>query len=359
MMRNLFAAAVALVAISLTMPPAQSQDTLLGELYGQGVHNYFNGDYSAAYDQFTRAIDQGSRDPRCYYFRAIVLEKTGRPDEAKKDFEKGAQLEAGGEIQSSVIARSFERVQGTLRLTLENYRTDARLAQKEQAEAIRRAKYEARKALEPKRIRGGAEPPDDLPGLPAPTTTDPTAPFGGDAPTEINPTVEPAPTDLPTIDEPKPATPATGDDPFGGTPKPVTPATGDDPFGGTPKPAAGGDPFGAPTPAPAKGDDDPLGGAPAPAVDPKPADDNPFAGDDGGGAPAKQGSVFGSLIKAFGKSITGDSDPAGDDGAAPVAPAPGGDPFAPPPGGAAPAADPFGEKPGAAPAPNDDPFGGK
>jgi len=64
--------------------PAQS--AVLGQMYGSGVHAYFSQDYVRAHELLTEAINAGSEDPRCYYFRGLALERMGRPEGAAEDF---------------------------------------------------------------------------------------------------------------------------------------------------------------------------------------------------------------------------------------------------------------------------------
>ena len=115
MIRNLgclLAAAMVVALASLTFDsPALSQDGMLDELYGRGVHAYFNHDYRSAHGLLSSAITSGTRDPRAYYFRGLANNRLGRPDEAKSDFHKGAELEAmGGEPYP--VARSLELPRG-------------------------------------------------------------------------------------------------------------------------------------------------------------------------------------------------------------------------------------------------------
>ena len=51
---------------------ARAQDGVLSQLYGNGVHAYFAGDFVKAHDLLSSAIAGGSRDPRCYYFRGLA-----------------------------------------------------------------------------------------------------------------------------------------------------------------------------------------------------------------------------------------------------------------------------------------------
>jgi len=117
-----FGAAV-LVLVGLAVSAIRAEDSLLLELYGQGVHKYFAGDYSQAYELLTKAIDQKTADPRVYYFCGLALDKLGRPDEAKADFERGAKLEAEGNAVQIDIGQALERIQGPIRLKLEQHAT--------------------------------------------------------------------------------------------------------------------------------------------------------------------------------------------------------------------------------------------
>ncbi len=97
-MNKLILTAIACVLISSTaaLPSAQAQgqSAMLAEFYGQGVHAYYAGRTIEAYDLLSMSIDNGSKDPRAFYFRGIVAEATGRSDEADADWQKGAELEA-------------------------------------------------------------------------------------------------------------------------------------------------------------------------------------------------------------------------------------------------------------------------
>ncbi|HTN77381.1 MAG TPA: hypothetical protein VL096_19115 [Pirellulaceae bacterium] len=374
MNRKLIAGMVAMSlwgAIASQLPAAES---LFGELYGRGVHAYNQHNYEDAYEQLTAAIEQGSRDPRTFFYRGLVFANTGRPELAKADFQTAAMLEITNDTEVFNVSKSLERVQGTQRLEIEKYRRDARVSVAKKSATAAQARYEQAQTDEAKVLRkpAGAAVAGPAPMLPPVAATEGGDPFGnakgvgvGDAEKAPEKVVE------------APAAPAGTADPFAETkPAPATPAAVD-PFGGNttpapaaPAPAAEADPFGeakpaAPAPMPAApAGDDPFGeakpAAPAP-MPAAPAGDDPF-GEAKPAAPAPMPAA-----------------PAGDDPfgeAKPAAPAPmpaapaGDDPFgeakpaAPAPMPAAPAGDdPFGEAKPAAPAPmpaapaGDDPFG--
>ncbi len=140
---------------------AAAQEAVLGQEYGSGVHAYFAGEYAKAYEQLTAAIEGGSKDPRAFYFRGLAYLNLGRPTEAAVDFRKGAELESKDVNKFYDVGKSLERVQGSARLELENYRVAARMAAYEQAERLRKARYEALQREESRVVReqsqGGPE----------------------------------------------------------------------------------------------------------------------------------------------------------------------------------------------------------
>ncbi len=185
----------------------------LARAYGVGVHAYFASDFQRAYDDLTQAIEAGSQDPRAWYFRGLAALQLGRLDEAKADFERGADLEASA-AGDWPVARSLERVQGHQRLALERHRVRARVAAMQQrSEAVRqRYRYDERRQPEVLRRVRPAGPSSDPLGL---FTDDPNP---GPAVEEVPPPVDPeagepadeAPSDGPemTLEEPAEALPA-------------------------------------------------------------------------------------------------------------------------------------------------------
>ncbi len=223
MTRNLFLAFALLVTVSSS---AWAQLVASSELYGEGVHKFFARDYQGADQLLTEAIDNGSKDPRAYYFRGLAREMLGGGGEV--DFEEGARLEASGR-SGPMVGYSLVRVQGHIRVKLEKARRTARvLAAQQQA------------------LSQQAAPPATLPPVANPSTTDP---FQGEGvragevqPMPQNPTTPGNDaTTNPFSDEPKTDTA----DPFGGDSKPAKDDTAD-PFGAPAAPAtdpAGDDPF--------------------------------------------------------------------------------------------------------------------
>lgn len=129
MMVPILRLALAILAlVSIGSPFAFAQQSLLGELYGMGVHAYNSQDYEAAHEYLTSAIDQGSEDPRCYFFRGLTSLALNRSDEAEADFELGAELEYGDSDRSYPVGTSLHRVQGANRLVIEEHRRTSRVA---------------------------------------------------------------------------------------------------------------------------------------------------------------------------------------------------------------------------------------
>lgn len=177
-----------------------AQDNILSELYGRGVHDYFAGRSQRALEQLTQAIDAGSRDPRAYYFRGLVQQQLGDCLAAEDDFRQAAALEVADSDEFYAVGRALERIQGNRRLEIERIRTEARLAEYQRQQYLRRQRYETIQ---------GAEPEVTIPVQPEPLPAD-TLPER-ESETEM-PLEEPA--ELPAAPGEEPAE-SPADDPFG------------------------------------------------------------------------------------------------------------------------------------------------
>lgn len=121
---------IAIFLITIMVGKSQALPVDTSEMmatYGRGVHAYFSGQQSQAEQLFSQVIGAGSKDPRVYYFRAMVLLQQGRKHEAESDMRIGAAFEAENPGNRMAVSRSLQRVQGYHRKTLENYRRQARL----------------------------------------------------------------------------------------------------------------------------------------------------------------------------------------------------------------------------------------
>ncbi len=143
----------------LCVHPVNAQNAAVGQKYGQGVHDYFSGDYLGAHEKLTAAVQGGSKDPRVYYFRGLTYLKLGRSPEAANDFRQGASLEASDTNKFYNASKSLERVQGDARSELESYRANARLVLMEKAERLRKARYESIQREEARVLRAPAASP--------------------------------------------------------------------------------------------------------------------------------------------------------------------------------------------------------
>ncbi|MEM8912025.1 MAG: hypothetical protein AAGC97_09680 [Planctomycetota bacterium] len=255
-------AAVAIITCSHASK-ASSQDAILTEIYGRGVHAFHAGRFQDSYELLTLAIENGIKDPRAYYFRGFVSHASGRSIAAEADFDTGAEMEAEGGF-GPVVGRALERIQGTVRLKLESIREKAKL------QAMARGLQRSKTRRSELGIGDGSnvgsmnvQPP------PTPAAENPFAdeldepmveaddalegvmdnPLAGDAPAPpgaaASGAANPFGSDAPAANDPFGAPPAT--DPFGAP-------SGDDPFG-----APADDPFAAPG---GGGMDDPFGSDP-------------------------------------------------------------------------------------------------
>ena len=123
----LFGYATILAALLWTSAACGQITGPAGATYARGVDAYFSGSSAEAERYLGQAIAELPDDPRPYYFRALVLLRSGRRDEAISDMQIGAAVEAQRPRQFAV-GTALERVQGGDRLLLEQYRREARAA---------------------------------------------------------------------------------------------------------------------------------------------------------------------------------------------------------------------------------------
>lgn len=252
--------AIALIATSFAASRADAQSSVLSEIYGRGVHAFYAGQTSDAFDLFSMAIDNGLDDPRAYYFRGISLYNSGREFEAESDWQLGATLEAKGKGSGSIGA-AMHRFQGPGRLKLEQVRQKARLEYLAEAAARSKARYGEIEAAEPNVLRSTPRPnrtapPAGFQSLPPAPPAVSDNPFGdnlGEPAVESDDALADALKDPFADDAMAPADAGGGAgaaDPFGGggAADPFGGGGGADPFGG-----GGADPFGG-------GGADPFGG---------------------------------------------------------------------------------------------------
>jgi hypothetical protein len=97
-------------------------------LYGKGVHAFFDKDYAGAVDLLTQAEQLGSEDPRPYYFIALAHFRLKQNDKADDYFKKAARFEWEGQaVRDYYVSEALRRIQGNERLHVERYRNQAKL----------------------------------------------------------------------------------------------------------------------------------------------------------------------------------------------------------------------------------------
>jgi tetratricopeptide (TPR) repeat protein len=171
-------AATLCVSTVIAQHPSSGSD-----LYGRGVDAYFSGSSAEAEQFLGQAIAQLPDDPRPYYFRALALLRAGRSDEARSDMETGAALEARRPKQFA-IGMALERVQGSDRLLLEQFRRQGRSAAASQRDEQIRGRYDQRVESDDSRLlREPTASSQTIQRQPVPATTSSAGnPFADEAP---------------------------------------------------------------------------------------------------------------------------------------------------------------------------------
>jgi hypothetical protein len=341
-------------------------------LYGNGVHSYFGGDYSRAFESLSSVIRGGAHDPRAYYFRALTEMRLGREQDATADLQKGAALEAADVNGRYSVSQALERIQGSTRAALEKYRENARAVAMQRNAQQRQNVYGRQNAKQATLLRHDL-PPAELAPAPIPDQVAKQATSDAKGPARGADTSDPFKTTPAKPDEGMPdktavQKPGDATDPFGadaakkpGDDSATKPAAAQgakaadvgDPFGTDTKPgdaakpadkatekpadkaADGGDPFGAD----AKPDAKPTDKAASPPAEKQP--DAAAATDASKTAVKPQPGAVRGIFKALTGAVGGDGSAAPPD-AAKLPPA-NAKPAAPPAGAGA--ADPFGAVP--------------
>ncbi len=269
--------------LALLIPSIHAQDVQHRTLYGQGVHEYYNGNYEESIRYFTTSIDKKTDDPRTFYFRGLANAKIGRTDASVADLKAGADLEARDKRGIYQISAALQRVQGQPRLQIEKFRREARTNLVAIERARLKARYEQQQANEAAVLR---KPSTTAPSIPVDAqsslkASNPFAPnnIAGVKSNPKNVTVSKV-TTQPGVDDKDPLGNVLGNNPANQpvvTP-PTPPATNNVPAAANPF-APGNAPAATPPPAAAN----PFAPGNAPAATPPPAAANPFAP---GNAPA-------------------------------------------------------------------------
>jgi hypothetical protein len=271
-----------LLALGMLIPAAaacaQSPRTM-DQLYGQGVHAYYAGQWSEAMAALSLAVDQNSRDPRVFYFRGLTHNALGDLAAAEADFRIGASLEASPSGRFYPVGRALERVQGTVRMDIEVARRAARAAAHEQAMAAGPGASQGFIPVIPDPDSGANVPAQanfpDVSGVENPGT-----PLSQPIVVQI-PQARPAGAEPPAATTNQPATGQTGQDPFGQNSREPRATDPDDPFAGSKAGTekSGNDPFATEPPKSTEQAGDPFGNSNQNQEKPPAKSDDPFADD--------------------------------------------------------------------------------
>jgi len=109
-------------------PGGRPNPFLAEQHYGKGLHAYWSKKYDEAEKQFEKAIGYFKEDARYWYW--LGLSRMTQPGNVKRDaayfaFEEGARMESVGHPGASEVNSAFERVQGSMRRLIDEYRKKA------------------------------------------------------------------------------------------------------------------------------------------------------------------------------------------------------------------------------------------
>ncbi len=299
-----------LVLTLLVGTHVMGQDERAAELYGRGLHAYFNGDYDSAVRLLSASIEKFGSDPRAYYFRGLALASQSGLEAGLPDLVRGADVEVNQADRPVYdINGALQRVQGPLRLELEKARSATRQAAAERKQKRDRIRYEELKRREDIVLLNPKRPiPQAKLDLPAVDLRGGEDPFASGMAFTGGKQVDAAP---PTPVEPATAAPGGGAevrDPLA-APGAAAPAQSDDPFA---TPARKTEPALTPQAAAPKTEANPFG------------EDMPKLELEGlDRAPGRAARIGGNLINVLGRTLSGqasDRDPFAEPGKKEAAP---------------------------------------
>jgi hypothetical protein len=90
--------------------------------FAAGVNSYWSGAYARAEEQFQAAIRNDNQDARYHYYLGLARWPQGKRDAARNAFERGAELERDNRPAREAINALLERVQGSLRQEVDQFR---------------------------------------------------------------------------------------------------------------------------------------------------------------------------------------------------------------------------------------------
>lgn len=95
-------------------------------LYNKAMTHYWDGRYAEARDCLDSAIGQAPNNPSAWYFKGLCELTLGDGLAAQASVKQGAAIQATNESLSHEVGRSLERVQGPVRLWIEQALSQAR-----------------------------------------------------------------------------------------------------------------------------------------------------------------------------------------------------------------------------------------
>jgi hypothetical protein len=90
--------------------------------FAAGISSYWSGAYGRAEEQFQAAIRNDNQDARYHYYLGLARWSQGNRDAARNAFERGAELERQNRPAREAINALLERVQGSLRQEVDQFR---------------------------------------------------------------------------------------------------------------------------------------------------------------------------------------------------------------------------------------------
>jgi hypothetical protein len=106
--------------------------------YSAGVAAYFGNQLGEAEQELTEAVRLNGRDARYRYFLGLVRLRQGQSAAAGQDFRRAADLERQSLPSPKLVNDSLERIQGTDRAALSQYRPGPRPAERRLTPPLRR-----------------------------------------------------------------------------------------------------------------------------------------------------------------------------------------------------------------------------
>jgi tetratricopeptide (TPR) repeat protein len=90
--------------------------------YNEGVRQFWAGAYARGEQRFLQAIRYDSHDARYYYYLGLCRWAQDKRGAARRDFQRGAELERQERPARPAVDAALERIQGSLREEVDQFR---------------------------------------------------------------------------------------------------------------------------------------------------------------------------------------------------------------------------------------------